>query len=77
MPRGVQRYIDYYTDFSANFSLSLSSGVQESLLTALSDVVKNCSAAIRSVDSTIKPEEIVKCCLREARKESLGYKVRE
>ena len=48
---------------------------QESLLTALSDVVKTCTAALKSEDSTVKPAEIVKCCLREARKESLGYKV--
>ena len=49
---------------------------QESLLTALSDVVKTCTAALKSEDSTVKPAEIVKCCLREARKESLAYKVR-
>ena len=44
-------------------------------MTALSDVVKTCTAALKSEDSTVKPAEIVKCCLREARKESLGYKV--
>lgn len=49
--------------------------IQEALLTALSDVVMTCSATLKSQDCPVKCEDIIKAGLREARKESLSYKV--
>lgn len=47
--------------------------LQEVLLTALSDVVQTCSSAIATSGTNV--DDIIKCCLREANKEAIKYKV--
>ncbi|XP_067931568.1 proteasome adapter and scaffold protein ECM29-like [Watersipora subatra] len=46
---------------------------KEVLLTALSDVVRTCHSSILS--SEINVDDIIKCCIREANKESIKYKI--
>lgn len=48
---------------------------KESLLTALSDIVSAAAETLKSDQSELSTQDIVSACLREAKKQSMHYKV--
>ena len=49
--------------------------IQETLLKAISEIVEKCANALKSPQTPIDKDKIMESCLKEARKESLSYKV--